>query len=122
MACKTCAQEAIWLRRMPKDIQEISLLHKPADLPSSPIYMDNQSAMALTRNAEYQKRTKHIDISYHFARECVASGEISVAYVPADDMTADVLTKALPVAKHQKHIKAMGLVEMDDFERVGTLS
>jgi len=103
MACKTCAQEAIWLRRMLKDIQEISLLHKPADLPSSPIYMDNQSAMALTRNAEYQKRTKHIDISYHFAHECVAS-----------DMTVDVLTKALPVAKHQKHIKAMGLVEMDD--------
>jgi len=29
-------------------------------------------------------------------------------------MTADVLTKALPVAKHQEHIKAMGLVEMDE--------
>jgi len=76
------AQEVIWLKRLLKDIQDISLLHKPADLPSSPIYMENQSAMALTRNAEYQKRTKHIDIYDHFARECVATGKISVAYIP----------------------------------------
>jgi hypothetical protein len=39
----------------------------------------------------------------------VANGTISVEYIPTDDMTADVLTKALPQIKHEKHMHAMGL-------------
>jgi hypothetical protein len=50
--------------------------------------------MASCTAAQEAKRTKHIDIAYHFVRECVANGTISVEYIPTDDMTADVLTKA----------------------------
>jgi hypothetical protein len=67
--------------------------------------------------AEYKKRTKHIDIAYHFVRECVANGTISVEYIPTDDMTADVLTKALPQIKHEKHIRAMGLGPVSSAKR-----
>jgi hypothetical protein len=68
--------------------------------------------MSLTQTPEYRKRTKHIDISYHFVREKVASGEITVIYTPTDDMTADVLTKALPLIKHEKHVQAMKLLPL----------
>jgi hypothetical protein len=109
MASCTAAQEAIWLRRMLQDIQNIFLVGSISELPSTTLLMDNQSAMALTKNPEYRKRTKHIEIAYHFVRECVASGKISVEYIPTDKMAADVLTKALPQIKHEKHIRAMGL-------------
>lgn len=109
VASCTAAQEAIWLRRMLQDIQDIFLVGSISELPTTTLFMDSQSGMALTKNPEFKKRTKHIDIAYHFVRECVANGTISVEYIPTDDMTADVLTKALPQIKHEKHICAMGL-------------
>jgi len=41
------------------------------------------------------KRTKHIDIRYHFTRERVESGEIELIYIPTEHQLADLLTKAL---------------------------
>jgi hypothetical protein len=116
IASSGAAQELIWLRRLLKDVQNISLCPVPADhavdLPSTPLHIDNQSAMSLTQTPEYRKRTKHIDISYHFVREKVASGEITVIWTPTDDMTADILTKALPPIKHDKHVEAMKLLPL----------
>jgi hypothetical protein len=82
------------------------------DVPATPLHTDNQSAMSLTQTPEYRRRTKHIDISYHFVRERVASGEIKVIYTPTDDMTADILTKAPPLIKHTKHVEAMKLLSL----------
>lgn len=33
------------------------------------LLVDNQSAIKLTKNDELHKRTKHIDVRYHFIRE-----------------------------------------------------
>jgi len=59
------------------------------------LYVDNQSAIKLSKNPELHKRTKHIDIRYHFLREKYESGEISIAYIPFEIQKADILTKAL---------------------------
>jgi hypothetical protein len=68
--------------------------------------------MNLTQTSEYRRRTKHIDISYHFVREKVASGEIVVIYTPTNDVTADILRKALPLIKHTKHVETMKLLPL----------
>lgn len=34
-----------------------------------PIYVDNQSAIKLTSSPEYHKKTKHIEVRYHFVRD-----------------------------------------------------
>ncbi|KAG2758352.1 hypothetical protein Pcac1_g29503 [Phytophthora cactorum] len=39
------------------------------------IYEDNQGSIALAKNPEFHKRTKHIDIRYHFVREKVEDGK-----------------------------------------------
>ena len=54
-------------------------------------------------------RSKHIDVAYHFARERVARGEINFEYISTDKMIADMLTKAVPPAKHDFCCKGMGL-------------
>jgi hypothetical protein len=62
----------------------------------STVYQDNQSTMALVKNGRSKsERTRHIAIRYFFMADRVASGEISVEYMPTGDMLADILTKPL---------------------------
>jgi len=35
------------------------------------IYIDNQGTNALAHNPEHHAHTKHVDIQYHFVRNCV---------------------------------------------------
>jgi hypothetical protein len=55
------------------------------------------------------KKTKHIDIAYHFVRERVEMGELDIVYKSTDEMVADDLTKALSTDKHQRHLVGMGI-------------
>ena len=54
-------------------------------------------------------RLKHIDVMYHFAREQVARKEVAFVFVSTAEMVADVLTKALTVAKHAFCRAGMGV-------------
>lgn len=65
------------------------------DIKTVVLYEDNQSAIHLAKNRETCKRTKHLDVKYHFIREKVEEGTIQVEYVPTSDQLADVLTKPL---------------------------
>ncbi|GMF30481.1 unnamed protein product [Phytophthora lilii] len=59
------------------------------------IYKDNHGAMALAKNIGYQARTKHIDTRYHFIREKVTCGDITLEYMATKGQLADYLTKGL---------------------------
>jgi hypothetical protein len=73
------------------------------------LYCDNQAVLKLATDYNYHTRTKHIDICYHFIRQVVASHDINVTYCPTDDMTADILTKALLCWKVACHVLGLGL-------------
>jgi hypothetical protein len=59
------------------------------------VYMDNKSAIALANNPVFHKRSKHIDIKYHWLREKIAEGVIKLVFVRSVDQLADILTKGL---------------------------
>ena len=42
------------------------------------IYYDNLNSIQLTKNPVFHARTKHIEVHYHFVRECVLSGEVEL--------------------------------------------
>jgi hypothetical protein len=67
-------------------------LRLPTPLPI-PIYADNQSAIALSKNPEHHARSKHIDVVYHFQREKIQIGLVEIIYIATEDMAADGLTK-----------------------------
>ena len=50
-----------------------------------------------------QKRTKHIDVKYHFVRERVEDETVELQYCISGIMEADFLTKALSKAKLEQH-------------------
>ncbi|GJV33972.1 ribonuclease H-like domain, reverse transcriptase, RNA-dependent DNA polymerase [Tanacetum coccineum] len=57
------------------------------------------ASIALVKNPVFHGRSKHIDIRYHFIRECVENGHINVEHVSGELQRADILTKALPRLK-----------------------
>ena len=68
-----------------------------------PVHVGNEGAEALAKNPSHHARTKHIHARYHFIRECVDSGEVSLVHVSTKDMLADMLTKPLPRVMLQHH-------------------
>ncbi|CZS94184.1 uncharacterized protein RAG0_04240 [Rhynchosporium agropyri] len=72
---------------------------------------DNQGAIALTKNAYLNERSKHIDIAYHFVRDLAERGRLKVDYIPTDEMVADGMTKPLDRVAFEKFKRQMGLVE-----------
>jgi transposase InsO family protein len=101
VAATHAAKEAIWLRRL---LAELFMMRMPTTL-----YCDNQAALKLAVDDNFHARTKHIDVRYHFIRMVVANGSIVIIYCPTDEMTADILTKALPSWKVRFHVQRLGL-------------
>ena len=57
--------------------------------------IDNKSAIELSKNPVHHERSKHIDLRYHYIRECVELGRVDVEHVRTGDQVADILTKSL---------------------------
>ena len=104
MAAAAAAKEATWLKVLFSEI-EPSLTRTAVKL-----FIDNQSAMSLTKNATFHDQTKHIAIRHHYIREKVDEGEIVLEYLPTAEQVADVLTKPLSREKHIRFIEGMGLI------------
>ena len=81
-------QEVLWLRNL---FREIGYEIKDA----STLYLDNQSAIAVSRNPEHHGRMKHLDLRFYWLRDVCKAGLIDVKYLPTRQMPADILTKTL---------------------------
>ena len=102
MAASDAAKEAVWWRSF-----LTSLGFAPND--ATTILSDNQGSIKLSKNPENHRRTKHIDVRYHYIRECVSAGSILLDYVSTKEMAADVLTKPLGNIQHAATIKLLGM-------------
>ncbi|CAI7899423.1 unnamed protein product [Closterium sp. NIES-54] len=88
-----CIQEGVWLKRLFGEFgHEFD--------GGVPVFVDNQSAIALAQNACLHGRTKHMQVRWHFIKEMVASGEVILRWCPTNRQAADILTKPLPFERH----------------------
>ena len=93
MAIKEAIKEQQFIKAL---INEISLSDS---LECQTLYTDSNSALELAKNPVFHTRTKHIDIQYHYVRECVQNGLTRLIQVNTKGQLADALTKALPIDK-----------------------
>ena len=96
------AKEAVWIRRFINKMK----LEAVEDVT---LYGNNEISIALTKNAESQHRTKHIDVQYHYIRELVNKRELTIEWIPESKMLADGMTKALPTETFRKHRALLGM-------------
>ncbi|KAL0267052.1 UNVERIFIED_CONTAM: hypothetical protein PYX00_009420 [Menopon gallinae] len=112
VSLSTMEAEYVAIREVTKEVVYVSrlinhmLFRHYVKEPIS-VYCDNQSAIELSKNPVFHKRSKHIDIAYHYARELVEKGKIELKYLRTDEMIADVFTKPLSKVKHNKFVKML---------------
>ena len=63
------------------------------------LYGDNQGASALAKNPVNHKRSKHIDIRFHFIRDEISEDRLCLKYVPSGENIADIFTKPVNAVK-----------------------
>ncbi|PWA75384.1 ribonuclease H-like domain, Reverse transcriptase, RNA-dependent DNA polymerase [Artemisia annua] len=107
MAATAAACQALWLKRL---LSELTGLEEKRIT----LRVDNVSAIALVKNPVFHGRSKHIDIRYHFIRECVENGHINVEHVSGELQRADILTKALPRLKFTTMRQMLGVQDLGE--------
>ena len=89
VALSEASCKALWL---------CQFLHEVQFLKPTPTVLlcNNNGAKSLSSDPTHHSCSKHIDVRYHFVREHVEDGSITVWHVPSHDNVADIFTKALP--------------------------
>lgn len=101
-AVTEAGQELLWLRSM---LDKFGFHNEDPTV----LHSDNLGAIHLTSKSVFHSRTKHIEIQYHWIREVVNAGHLTVKHCPTEDMIADVLTKTLGKAQFNRLRDMMGL-------------
>jgi hypothetical protein len=65
--------------------------------------------ISITNNPVKHSRTKHIDIRYHFIRDCADKKLIILRKVLTDDNLADLFTKAFDKARFELLVQLIGM-------------
>ena len=106
MAFKEAIKEILYLYNLINYFNEF-LNNKITPIPK--LLTDSESALKLANNPEFHKRSKHIDISYHFIRNEIANKKLDLLYVNTTVQLADGFTKGLDNNKQLKFISALNL-------------
>ena len=97
------AQEALWFKALLKELghtQETVILHE-----------DNEACINLSKNPQEYKRTRHIQVKYHFIRSLVKSSQIMLQYCNTKSQLADMFTKGVNGPKLKEICSKLGLVD-----------
>lgn len=105
MAATAAACQGIWIRNV---LRQITGDH----IGPVVLFIDNKSAIDLAKNPMFHGRSKHIDIRFHFIRECVERGEIVVKHISGEKQRADCLTKALATIEFERMRNLLGVKEL----------
>jgi glutamate formiminotransferase len=113
IACSDAVRETKWLLQLAKDVAEPSARATDSESSSSAspvtLFCDNQGALNTIVSGVSKASTKHIDVRFHNSRHAHASGTLNCTYIPSNENTADICTKALPAVRHKMLMGKLGM-------------
>ena len=101
MALSDCSRQVVWMHTL---LGELGYHLRPI-----PICGDNQGSIFIASNPVTEKRSKHIDIRYHYIREVISRKLAEVFFIDGEENPADLLTKNLGSVKFLKFRAMLGL-------------
>jgi hypothetical protein len=90
VAIASCCSQLLWITYTMSDFGE--------EYTHVPLQCDGTSAISIAKNLVLHSKTKHIEVRYHFLRDNVEKGKITLIHVPTHDQLADIFTKPLDQA------------------------
>ena len=110
MALSDCSSQAVW----------ISSIFSQLGFKIGPIQIcgDNQGSIFISNNPVQERRSKHIDVCYHYIRELVEEKKIDLKYIPGSENPADMFTKNLGPQLFEKFRRTLGLEFYPDIRSV----
>ena len=103
IALSECSREVDYLRSI------VAFLQQPEDNPTE-IFEDNQGTIDLVGNPVHHRRTKHVEVKYHYIRDAQEKGRVIVHKVHTSLNHADILTKATDATTFARHV---GMIMVD---------
>ncbi|GKD75360.1 putative ribonuclease H-like domain-containing protein [Tanacetum coccineum] len=85
-------QEVLWIQNQMLDYE--------FNFMNTKIYIDNESTICIVKNLVFHSKTKHIEIRYHFIRDCYEKKMIRVIKIHTDYNVADLLTEDFDIKEN----------------------
>ena len=106
MALTDTSKQAAWYHKLFNVIGQ--------SLITIPVNGDNQGSIFMASNPVTDKRSKHIDIQYHYIKEKVIDKSITLYYIEGTKNIADMFTKNLGHIKFYQFRSQLGLIFYDN--------
>ena len=97
----------VWLGTSPS--VPLTLSEIGFDIPIPHLYGDNLGSLFWSTNPVQEKRSKHIDIRYHYVRDVIEDDKIKLYYIDEARNPADILTKNLDQILFHQFCPLLGL-------------
>ncbi|GJS75692.1 putative ribonuclease H-like domain-containing protein [Tanacetum coccineum] len=91
VAAANCCGQVLWIQNQMMDYG--------FNFMNTRIHIDNESTISVIKNPVAHSRTKHIEIRFHFIRDCYEKRLIEVIKIHTDSNVADLLTKGFDVTR-----------------------
>ena len=104
IAASETAKEAVWVKKFVTELGVVPSISEPVV-----VYCDNTGAIAQAKEPRSHHRSKHILRKFHLIREILQRQDVVISKIDTDDNVEDPFTKPLPIAKHYRHARTIGL-------------
>jgi hypothetical protein len=105
VAASSCCSQVLWIQNQ--------MLDYGISIMKTPIFIDNNSAISIVNNPVKHSKTKHIEIRFHFIRDCNEKNLIQVLKVHTDNQFADLFTKAFDVGRFTYLVTSVGMINSE---------
>ena len=68
---------------------------------NTPLFVDNEAVITITKNPVHHAKTKHIEIRHHFIHDCFEKKLIRIEKIHTGEQKADLHTKAFDKNRFQ---------------------